>query len=111
MVVRRELIRRGVWSAVGLSLAVACAPPPAGTPTPGAARGAAAAKVQLPTNVPVQGPRADLPGNADGIDPGYVTFPAELFKAVQDAPTNGGTVNIMVWNITQPMTPMEQNAA
>lgn len=102
---RREFIRQGIVLTT-ISLVAACARAPAPPPTNGGR-----AKVQLPANVPVQGPKPDLPGTPDGIDPGYVTFPSQLFRSVQDRPTNGGQVNIMVWNITQPMTPLEQNAA
>src|SRR5579864_560040 len=100
MVSRRSLL----FEAAAVSLLAACAPSPnAATPVAGGK------KVQLPTYVPVNGPTPDLPGTPDGLDPGFINYPAQLFKAVTDKPLNGGEVNIMVWNITQPMTPLDQN--
>jgi putative aldouronate transport system substrate-binding protein len=107
MLTRRALIGRTLVGAA-ISLAAACAPAPVAT-TPSTTP--TTAKLQLPTYVPVQGPQPDLPGTAEGIDPGYINYPKQLFKAVQDKPLNGGSVNIMVWNITQPMTALDQNAA
>src|SRR5690242_12164560 len=97
---RRTLISRAgllAAGAVGASLLEACGPgTPAGTaPTsapasggapaaggatakPAAATGATAAtsgKVQLPTYVPFQGPKPDLPGNDQGLDPAFFKFP------------------------------------
>jgi putative aldouronate transport system substrate-binding protein len=108
MLGRRDFIRQAVCAiTIGASLLEACAPAPVGTPQ----NRAGGARVPLPANVPLQGPQPDLPGTADGIDPGYIRFPSQLFKSVQETPLSGGQVNIMVWNITAPMTPLEQNAA
>src|SRR5690242_13810385 len=104
MLSRRALFAQSM-TGVAVSLLAACAPAPT---APAATSGA---KLQLPTYVPVQGPQPDLPGTADGLDPGFVNYPRQLFKSVQDKPTAGGQVNIMVWNITQPMTALDQNAA
>ncbi|MBV9601444.1 MAG: hypothetical protein JOZ87_31935 [Chloroflexi bacterium] len=67
--------------------------------------------LQLPTRVPISGPAPDLPGSADGlIDPGYVNYPANPFKSVQETPGSGGDVTVATWTLLPPPTAMESNA-
>jgi putative aldouronate transport system substrate-binding protein len=67
--------------------------------------------LQLPTRVPISGPAPDLPGSADGlIDPGYVNYPANPFKSVQETPGSGGDVNVATWTLLPPPTAMDSNA-
>ena len=41
----------------------------------------------MPTYAPLQGPKPDLPGSADGlVEPSYLTYPKQLFKAVANTP-------------------------
>ena len=64
------------------------APAAAAPPTPTAA---ARAAVKLPTYVPLAGIRPDLPPSADGlVDAGFVNYPANPIKTVQDTPGRGG---------------------
>src|SRR5690242_8897189 len=75
-------------------LAAACTPtaPPASAP----AASTKPAPFKLPTYVPAQGPTPDYPGTADGVDPGYVKFPANLSRSVADAPLKGADVTGLV---------------
>jgi putative aldouronate transport system substrate-binding protein len=49
----------------------------------------------LPAYVPFAGPAPDLPGTADGIQPGYLTYPRNLVSAVAEKPGNGETIKVM----------------
>jgi putative aldouronate transport system substrate-binding protein len=104
--------------ALGASLLQACAPaaPAAGgapassgggTPAAGAASGA----LKLPTYVPFEGPKPDLAGNPQGLDPAFFKFPSNLVKTVTTAPGDGSTVNAITYLTLAPPPPMESNAA
>src|SRR4051812_39845297 len=60
----------------------AAAKPTAGAAAAPAAAGATGGGVKLPTFAPFAGPKPDLPGNAQGLDPAYYTFPSELIKTI-----------------------------
>jgi putative aldouronate transport system substrate-binding protein len=67
--------------------------------------------LQLPTRVPISGPQPDLPGSADGlIDPGYINYPSNPFKSVQETPGTGGDVNVATWTLLPPPVGMDSNA-
>jgi putative aldouronate transport system substrate-binding protein len=75
-------------------------------PTSAASRG-----VTLPTHIPVQGIKPDLPPSADGlIDAAFINYPANPTKTVQDTPGNGGEVNVTTWTTSAAPTPLESNA-
>lgn len=77
------------------------------TPATGAARGAA----QLPTYVPLPGITPDLPASADGlVDAGFVNYPANPIKTVQDTPGRGGEISAITWTTGAAPTPMESNS-
>jgi putative aldouronate transport system substrate-binding protein len=62
--------------------------------------------------VPIQGITPDLPGNADGLEPGYTRFPKTYFKAVQETPGRGGTTSSIVFaSGSGAPNPVENNAA
>ncbi|HEX8968522.1 MAG TPA: extracellular solute-binding protein [Chloroflexota bacterium] len=119
---RAPLTRRGFigWVAAsalvgvaGMPLVAACTtsppPPAAGQAVSGASSGGAA--VKLPSYVPTtQGPRPDLPGTADGIDPAFFSLPTELFASVPQPPASGGEITVQTWTQTAPPPPMDQNA-
>ncbi len=113
---RRALIGRASGlTAVGLSLPLlaACglAPRPSSGPT-SAGGGASSSKVKIPAYVPVQdGPKADLPARADGVDAGYFTFPQTLFKSVKDAPGKGEDVTLLTNIIQGAVVALDQNSA
>src|ERR1051326_1075261 len=65
----------------------------------------------LPTRVPIQGAPPDLPGSADGlVDPGYINYPANPFKAVAEKPGTGGDVTVATWTLGPPPAPLDSNA-
>ncbi|MEV4604274.1 extracellular solute-binding protein [Amycolatopsis sp. NPDC049253] len=90
---RRTLLRVGGASALGLAalpLLDACS---SGSTTTSAA---ASAKVKLPTYVPVNAVKPDLPGNAQGAMDAYFTYPANPKPAFSTPPAQGlGEVRIM----------------
>jgi putative aldouronate transport system substrate-binding protein len=61
--------------------------------------------------VPFQGPKPDLPGNEQGLDPGYFKFPSDLVQTVTTPPGDGSTVTAITYLTLAPPPPMEQNAA
>jgi putative aldouronate transport system substrate-binding protein len=66
----------------------------------------------MPSYVQLQGPRPDLPGSAGGlVEPSYLTYPKQLFKAVPNTPAGGGEVSIMTFTTLPPAPPVDQNAA
>src|SRR5207244_2449252 len=91
-------------TAVGLSLPLlaACGPLPRPSTGPAPAAGTtSSSKVKLPSYVQVQdGPKADLPARADGVDAGYFKFPQTPFKSVKEQPGKGEDVTLMT-NIIQ----------
>ena len=109
-------------SLLGVSLIEACGPgspsAPAAAPTaaggaakPAAGGTASSGKVALPTYVPFQGPKPDLPGNEQGLDPAFFKFPTDLTQSVTTPPGDGSTVNAITYLTLAPPPPMEQNAA
>ena len=80
------------------------APAPAGTTASGG-------KAALPTYLPFQGPKPDLAGNEQGLDPAFFKFPSDLVQSVPTAPGDGSTVNAITYLTLAPPPPMEQNAA
>jgi putative aldouronate transport system substrate-binding protein len=113
---RRNFINKAsTLTAVGLSLpllaACSLAPRPSTGPT-SAGGGASSGKVQIPSYLPVQdGPKADLPARADGVDAGYFTFPQTLFKSVKEAPGKGEDVTLMTNLIQGAVVALDQNSA
>jgi putative aldouronate transport system substrate-binding protein len=111
---RTFVIRTGLLAvgAAGASLLQACSP--AAPSAPAAGGGAAAggtSGVKLPTYVPFEGPKPDLAGNPQGLDPAYFKFPADLVKSVPQPPGDGSTVTAITYLTLAPPPPMEQNAA
>jgi putative aldouronate transport system substrate-binding protein len=80
-------------------------PPPSATPT------AVASAARLPSYIPLQSAKADLPPPLPGVDPGYLTYPSRPFKGSQETPGRGGQLNVVTWQFTPLPTPMESNAA
>jgi putative aldouronate transport system substrate-binding protein len=112
---RTFVTRTGLFAvgALGASLLQACAPGAPGSPAAGGttkpAAGAGAAKP--PTYVPFEGPKPDLPGNPQGLDPAYFKFPADLVKSVPTPPGDGSTITALTYLTLAPPPPMDQNAA
>ena len=114
---RRDFIfRTAEVAALGLSLPLlsACGLLPRAGGGSGASGGggASSGSVKAPTFVAIQdGPKADLPGRADGVDAGYFTFPQALFKSVKEPPGKGEEVSLMTNLIQGAVVPLEQNSA
>src|SRR5690348_10467549 len=89
---RRAFVVRVGLVALGASLLEACAPAPVAGPAPAGTPSAGSVAVKLPTYVPFEGPKPDLPGNEKGLDPAFFKFPADLVKAVTTPPGDGSTV-------------------
>ena len=69
------------------------------------------APVEMPTYQPITTAPPDLPGD-DQVEAGYFAFPKQLTKTVTDTPIkSGGEVNVMTWNVTRPIAPLESNTA
>jgi putative aldouronate transport system substrate-binding protein len=77
---------------------------------PGAA--AVGSGLKLPADVPFEGPKPDLPGNDQGVPPGYVTFPKDhLVQSVKTPPGTGGDVTALTFSLFAPPPPVDQNPA
>jgi len=79
---------------------------PAAPPT-----GATSSKLTLPTYIPTELAKPDLPGTASGVDPAYFTFPKTLVKSVTDTPGRGGDVTAFTRVILATPPPLEANQA
>src|SRR5438105_4487909 len=112
---RRQFLERALAvGAVGLPLLVeACTPSAPASAPAGQSGGAAPATTALkpPTYVAFQGPKPDLPGNPQGLDPAFFKFPADLVKSVPTPPGDGSTVTAITYLTLAPPPPAEQNAA
>jgi putative aldouronate transport system substrate-binding protein len=62
-----------------------------------------------PAYVPFAGPPADLPGTADGIQPGYLSYPKNLVSSVPDKPGKGETIKVVTISYGTPPQPASQN--
>ncbi len=96
-VTRRDVLRGGLYSAVaiGAGSSLAACTSQASTPS-GAEQNAANKNVRLPTFVPFQGTKPDLPGTPDGGLPGYLTYPADPKREFTGTPVAGGTMEQLV---------------
>ncbi|MBV8086091.1 MAG: twin-arginine translocation signal domain-containing protein, partial [Chloroflexi bacterium] len=99
---QRVLSRRTFLAGAGLTgaavLLAACgssaAPATAPASAPSAGNSAVSGgKVKLPTYVPNQQAKPDLPGGSDVVQDGYKTFPKTTFKSVPEPPLQGGEVS------------------
>ena len=93
--------------------AAAAVPPAQPTVQPGLVPGQLpiSKSVTLPTRVPIPGAPPDLPGSADGlVDPGYINYPANPFKAVAETPGSGGDVTVATWTLAPPPPAVDSNA-
>lgn len=82
-------------------------------PTPGIASGTTVSGVRLPSFIPIQGPRPDLPGDPTrGVNDGYIAFPKDkLYKSVPTPPGKGDDITTLTQTLFPPPPLLEQNAA
>ncbi|HET6319497.1 MAG TPA: hypothetical protein VFG86_23815, partial [Chloroflexota bacterium] len=109
---RAFVARAGLLAAgVGASLAAACVPTAPGAPAgqagtgggPVSSKAAASQRLQLPSLLPVQGAKPDLPGT-DLIPDGFTAYPKERFKAVASPPGKASDVTL-VTTFSNPVAP------
>jgi putative aldouronate transport system substrate-binding protein len=112
----RRVFLRASTATVGLTLVSACvvsvAPtaPTAMGPAPTAAQ-LASTSIKMPTYQPITIAPPDLPCD-DKVESGYFAFPKKLNKTFTEPPIKaGGEVNVMTWNVTGPIAPLESNTA
>jgi putative aldouronate transport system substrate-binding protein len=91
--------------------------PPAPTTAPATVAPAATAAKSgsrtksVPTYVPLAGITPDLPPSDDGlVDAGFINYPANPIKTVQDMPGRGGEISAVTWTTSPAPTPMESNS-
>lgn len=112
---RRDFVRAGSVSAAVVWLSAACSSAGIGTsaPAPTSTQSTAGNRTKLPTFLPIQGPRPDLPPSADGvIEPAYRTYPKDLFQAVKNTPGDGSDVSTFVsLGAVTGILPVDQNPA
>jgi putative aldouronate transport system substrate-binding protein len=77
--------------------------------SPSTASGANGA-LKLPAYVPVSTIKPDLPSPGEGVEAGYLAYPANPVKAVAQTPGSGGDVDVMVWNPGGAFAPLDQSA-
>jgi putative aldouronate transport system substrate-binding protein len=70
---------------------------------------ASGGKLQLPTYVPFQGPKPDLPGTPQGVADAYFRYPKDLVKSVQTPPGKGDDVTVFTNPAGAPPPPLDQN--
>jgi len=90
--------RRTLFGAAGVAGLSALAGCSGGTDTGGAS---ASAKVKLPAYHPYTGTTPDLAGSAEGLDPGYLSFPSGAKPSVSSPPGKGGTVTSITYGESQ----------
>lgn len=66
--------------------------------------------LKIPAYTPFKGPKPDLPGAKDGVDPGYYTYPADPPRAVPQLPKSGPATSVMLITFTPPPRPEPGNA-
>jgi putative aldouronate transport system substrate-binding protein len=105
--IRRAFLARAAVLTAAIPLLAACAAPvPNAPPATPAKTG-----FQLPSYLPTELAKPDLPGTADGVDPAYLTFPKNLVKSVTETPSHGGDVSVFTRVILAAPPPVEQNVA
>jgi len=99
-------------SAPATSVPSTAAPSSAGTPAaPPAVSSGATGTLKLPTYLPFQGPKPDLAGSEQGVEPGYFRFPKDLVKVWKgDPPGDGSDVTAHESFVSGTPPALDQNA-
>ena len=84
---------------------------PAGAGAPASSGGAMIGSLRLPTQVAFEGPKPDLPGSTEGLDPAFFKFPTNLVKSVSQPPGDGSTISAFLYLTLAAPPAMAQNAA
>lgn len=103
---RRDFLRAGAQAAVlgtGAGwLLSACTTRRAASSTAGDAR--------IPAYVAATKVRPDLAGTADGVQPGFFSYPSNPYRSFDGTPLRGGQVTAFVDTYSPPPTPEPQNS-
>jgi putative aldouronate transport system substrate-binding protein len=107
---RRSVLRLVAAGTLGLPLlSAACGP---GAPVASRPAGATpAAKLKLPSYIPIQVAKPDYPATEAGLDAAYLEFPRDLVKSVPQPAGTGSDVSVFTLLQIQPPPPVDQNAA
>jgi putative aldouronate transport system substrate-binding protein len=111
----RRTCLRYIFGGGTLLLLAACtpaAPPPPSTPA-GAGKptaAGAATGLVLPSFIPSQTTKPDLPAPMDGVDAGFLSYPRTPVASVSDTPGRGGVFNMLTWQFTAPVPSLDQNS-
>jgi putative aldouronate transport system substrate-binding protein len=100
---RRELLALGAGGLGALALS--------SSPLSVASALAASNSSAWPNYYPAPVAPPDIPGDATGLEPGYINFPRELVKLVNETPASGGDVTAMTLWVNPIPTPVDRNAA
>lgn len=100
----------GAASATGVTLAVGGTLTACGSGAKPGAGAAASAKLKLPAYVPANVPKPDLPGNAQGLDAGYLRYPKDLVKHSGPKPGDGEPITVLTETFTTTPPAMRRNA-
>ncbi len=98
---RRELLALGAGGLSALALN--------GSPLSVTKAFAASSGSARPNYYPAPVAPPDIPGDANGAEPGWVTFPKKLVKLIDETPAKGGEVNAMSLWVSAIPTPTPQN--
>jgi putative aldouronate transport system substrate-binding protein len=107
-----ELSRRSLFKAIGLGATAVTAPAlltACGDGSGGSVGNAGTDRVAWPAYQPFAGPPPDLPGTADGVQPGYTKYPTDLVNAVRAKPGDGSKVKAVAITYGTPPKPADQN--
>lgn len=107
----RRLTRRTLLTVTGGAAAAAVAGSAlSGCTRSTSGRDGSGPAVALPSQVPFNGPPADLPGDpAKGINPGYLSYPTDLVRTVEGKVGNGGAFSAFVISFSPPPPPLASN--
>ncbi|MFJ2742799.1 hypothetical protein ACIO3O_24410 [Streptomyces sp. NPDC087440] len=103
---------RRTFVGIGAAVAAGAAAPTltgCGSATPKKTE-AASASVKLPTYVPYEGVKPDLPGNSKGLEAGFLSYPKNLVRSVAKPPGDGSKVTLLTEIWTPPPAAQDANA-
>jgi putative aldouronate transport system substrate-binding protein len=102
---RRDLLRTPLLLGGAAWLLAACSgrppgQPPVASPTTTSSRGAG-----LPSYVPLELARPDLPSEVEGQEAAYLAYPSEPVKSVAQPPGRSTDIELLLWNPGPPLSP------
>ncbi|NBE50403.1 hypothetical protein [Streptomyces boluensis] len=100
----------GAASATGLTLAAGGTLTACGSGAKANAGAEASAKLKLPAYVAANVPQPDLPGNAQGLDAGYLRYPKNLVQRSGAKPGDGEPITALTETFTTMPPAMRRNA-